>query len=44
MTLAFAPTGPMIAHDAVRPAVCASKTTMMMIITAIIGTGPTRAT
>jgi hypothetical protein len=43
MTLAFALTGPMIAREAARPAACASKTTMM-IITAIIGTGLTRAT
>lgn len=44
MTLAFDPAGLKNARVAARPAACASKTTMMIIITPTSGTGRTRAT
>lgn len=43
MTLAFDIVGPMSARSLARPAACASKTTMMIIMTPNIGTGRTLA-
>jgi hypothetical protein len=43
MTLAFDMTGPRSAHSLAPAAACASKTTMMLIITPTTGTGRTRA-
>ena len=43
MTLALDLAGLTSARTAARPAACASKTTMMIIITPTIGTGRTRA-